>query len=68
MDKNEKEMSVSELMDILKEAPSDCIVKIIKEPLVVAVISDELGYNITGARYTRLHRKNGMRDVLQIIW
>ena len=64
----EREMTVSELMGILKEAPAECIVKIVKEPLVIAVVSDELGYNITGARYTRIHRKNRVRDVLQIIW
>lgn len=63
-----KEMTVGDLMDVLLNVPKDCVVKIVKQPMIIASISDELGYNITGTRYTRCQKGDETHEVFQIIW
>lgn len=63
-----KEMTVSDLRDVLLNVPGNCVVKIVKQPMIIASISDELGYNITGTRYTRCQKGDETHEVFQIIW
>ena len=65
-----KEMTVSDLMGVLLNVPENCVVKIVKQPMFVASISDQcpIGYNITGTRYTRCQKGDETHEVFQIIW
>ena len=68
VNENNKEITAGELMEILEDVPNECVIKILKTPLQVASVTDELGYNITSAKYTKLHTPNGTNEVLQILW